>query len=109
MLHLHVDSIDDEPFTLDRTMEGKAFPLLTEVSQGGAATFRHPVRIHVNAIVVDETVLISGTVETLAQIPCSRCLAHFELPIQTDFSLTALPRGPCQRRVTTGRRNRTRA
>lgn len=39
----------------------------------------------------ETTVFVKGSVKTSIQLPCSRCLEHFEFPVQSEFSVTFIP------------------
>ena len=95
MLQIHILSIKEHGWDLDKTVDVKSFPLLTSISQKGTVSFNQPVHVRIHAtIIADDTVIIKGAVSTLAHIPCSRCLESYDLTIDTEFTATATPDNP---------------
>ena len=94
MLRIHIDSITEKGLDLDERVDASRLPLLNAVSQEEALRFNRPVHVRVHAAVAGETVLIDGSATSRVHINCSRCLAPFDLPIQSDFSATAVAELP---------------
>lgn len=90
MLRIHIDSITDKGLDLDERVDASRLPLLNAVSQEDALRFNRPVHVRVHATVAGETVLIDGSATSRVHIHCSRCLAQFDMPIESYFSAAAV-------------------
>jgi uncharacterized protein len=91
MLAIHIESIGDHALHLDQNINSSDLPMLAALSRESKIVLCHPVRVHIRATMVDARVLIEGKVETIAKLLCSRCLAPYELAIESEFSVTASP------------------
>lgn len=49
--------------------------------------FVEPVEVNLLVNYSGEVFLGRGTLRTLLELPCSRCLDHFRYPVETEFSL----------------------
>jgi uncharacterized protein len=91
MLKLFIGSITDRGMDLDETVDAARLPLLHALSGEGEVSFTRPVHVRLHATIAGETVLIDGSAMTAVRIRCSRCIESFDLRVETDFSLTAVP------------------
>ena len=90
MLRIYIDRITDKGLDLDERVDASSLPLLNAVSQEDALRFKGPVHVRLHAAIAGETVLIDGSAASRVDIPCSRCLDPFDLPIESNFSATAV-------------------
>ena len=91
MLQIHIGSITEKGLDLIENVEATALPMLNVIGHETILHFVETIQVHVHTSIVKKTVLIVGTAKTKIKVPCSRCLAPFDLDIATDFSTTAMP------------------
>lgn len=94
MLSINIDQITELGLDLIEKVDAAALPLLNELSQESSLRFIRPVDVRIRATVADATVLIDGSLSTSLRMACSRCLNSFDLKIDTDISVTAVPKTP---------------
>ena len=76
---MQVDLSEEEP--------ASHYPSLAEMETAGECSFTAPVRAQVSAVWEYGHVRASGTVASAVRLSCSRCLAEYELPISSEFTI----------------------
>ena len=67
--------------------EAKNFNVLQQMADQGECTFTEPIQIDLMIIAERDLFKLKGLITTTAQMPCSRCLVAYDLPIQHKFTL----------------------
>ncbi len=68
------------PMTVDREDPPAAYELLDDPEY----RFEKPVQLRIQLSLVGDTVLIRGSVETVASVECARCLHPIEVPLRAE-------------------------
>ena len=63
------------------------YPSLAEVEKDGGCTFIAPVSAQVSALWEYDHVRATGSVSSAVRLTCSRCLAEYELPLSSEFTI----------------------
>lgn len=63
-------------------------PLLFDLAEDPDYIFDEPVQLQLTLTLVGTTVLVRGTVSTIAKAPCSRCLEPLRVALRAAVSLT---------------------
>jgi uncharacterized protein len=82
-LIIPVDRLHKEPLHLQLELEPVALDLIDEEFE-----FMAPVRIDLTFHLVGKDILAQGTLETLAQTPCVRCLVPTPVPLRVEVTET---------------------
>lgn len=83
-----IDQIkDNKPFTLHAEDPVESFPILTGMQSDGGITFVGPVRSDISVEREYDHLRLEGRVITQVSLVCSRCLATFETPIDSTFTI----------------------
>src|SRR5687768_8172482 len=76
-----------EPFVLDRVFRPEELELKDQLY-----TLRSPVRFSgLASVLSDVGVRIQGSLGTLLDLVCSRCLKNFQQPLEKSFDLVYMP------------------
>lgn len=86
-MKIRVDHIQDKPFSLRTEEPAGSFPVLYGMQAGGECTFAGPVLIDITAAREFDHVRVSGRVSTRIEMVCSRCLATYETPLDSLFTI----------------------
>ncbi len=92
MIRIHIGSILENGLDLVQTIAADRLPLLNEIPGEDRVVFNRPIQARIHATRFGDTVSIRGTLSAQARISCCRCLKPFDLPIETEFTATAIPR-----------------
>jgi uncharacterized protein len=87
-LILHTEQIKDKTISREFQETPGSFPVIAEMIENGAFTFRQPLKINIRAFKVRELYQVEGRFQTRIRIGCSRCLKDFDTPLASDFALT---------------------
>jgi len=83
---IDIDKLPKEGLKISRDFEYLNLDLVEE-----NAVFLQPVHAEVTVRKIGEEVWIKGRIRTCLSFICSRCLAPFELPVDSKFDLIYLP------------------
>lgn len=86
-MKIRVDHIQDKPFTLRTEEPVDSFPVLAAIQADGACTFTAPVMVDITAAREFDHIRVTGRVSTRAELVCSRCLATYEAPLASAFTI----------------------
>ncbi|HEX9079492.1 MAG TPA: DUF177 domain-containing protein [Desulfuromonadaceae bacterium] len=86
-MKIRVDHIQDKPFSLRTEEPVNAFPVLSGMQDHGECTFTAPVLVDVTAAREFDHIRVSGRVSTKVELACSRCLATYEAPLESLFTI----------------------
>lgn len=86
-MKIRVDHIQDKPFSLRAEEPVTAFPVLSAMQDSGECAFTAPVLVDVTAAREFDHVRVSGRVGTKIELTCSRCLATYEAPLDSSFTI----------------------
>jgi len=84
---ISVDQITDKPFALQAEEPVDSFPVLSGMQDDGVCTFAGPVRYDLTVVREYDHLRVTGTVNTMVLLTCSRCLVAFESSIDSSFTI----------------------
>ena len=87
-MEIRLEQIEEEGLTFKFEKSVDTFPILAEMVANGECEFTAPLRTALRALRIGDLVEIDGDIETSVRLPCSRCLQHFETPLNSSFALT---------------------
>lgn len=82
-----VNTLGDAPIEREQTERAEDIALTAD-----HATFPNPIHTSVKVTRMQEDVLVQGTTETTARMPCSRCLEPVDIPLRGAFETLFVPR-----------------
>lgn len=86
-MKISVDQIKDKPISLHAEEPADAFPVLSRMQSDGECAFAGPVVSDITAAREYDHVRVTGRVSTRVGLACSRCLANFETPLDSSFTI----------------------
>jgi uncharacterized protein len=86
-LKIVLDHILGKPLELKGDKPVESFPALMEIQSAGECTFTAPVSYSVAAAKEYDHIRVTGNVNTVAKLSCSRCLEEFEFAIDSSFTI----------------------
>lgn len=86
-MKISVAQIQDKPFSLHAEEPVDAFPVLSRMQSDGECAFTGPVVSDITAAREFDHVRVTGRVSTAVSLVCSRCLATFETPLDSSFTI----------------------
>ena len=86
-MKINVEKVKRKQIDLGEEEPAAHYPSLAQMEKDGDCSFTAPVRARVSAIWEYDHVRATGSVESAAKLCCSRCLAEFELPISSEFTI----------------------
>lgn len=86
-MKIEIEKVKKKQLDLSETEPVSHYPVLVAMEAAGECTFTAPVSAKVAAIWEYDHVRATGRVESAARLTCSRCLAEYDLPISSDFTI----------------------
>jgi len=86
-LKIRVDDAKKRQIDLSEEEPAVHYPSLAQMEKDGDCSFTAPVRAQVSAVWEYDHVRATGTVESAVRLSCSRCLADYDLPISSEFTI----------------------
>lgn len=86
-MKINVEQITGKPFALRGEEPVESFPILTEMQNDGACSFRGPVRYDLAVVREYDHLRVSGTVKVAVSLTCSRCLTNFESSFDSNITI----------------------
>lgn len=86
-MKIEIDKVKKKPVDLSEVLPASHFPNLAEMEKAGECVFTAPVSARVSAAWEFDHVRAAGRVETAVRLTCSRCLAEYDAPIASDFTI----------------------
>lgn len=80
-----IHNLSDRGATLRYQEKAEDFPLLAELVKKDECGFPFPVDIHLTVQPVDGLFHVTGRIDTVVSLACSRCLAAIDIPLNEDF------------------------
>jgi uncharacterized protein len=93
-MYLRVEQIKEDGLGLEFEAQPEVFPVLSEMITRGECQFITAVKTVLRAIRIDEMIDVKGSINTVARLPCSRCLKEYETALKSRFDLTYVRRLP---------------
>jgi uncharacterized protein len=91
-MRINVDHIPQGGMTAVYSPSADQFPVLKQMCQDGDAGFSLPIQVNVTVRRFGPIVRADASIDTRAELGCSRCLKLFSFPIAADCSLTYTPK-----------------
>lgn len=82
-----IDKVKRTQVDLNEEQPASHYPTLAEMEKAGECSFTAPVRAQVSAVWEYGHVRATGSVESAVRLSCSRCLAEYDLPISSEFTI----------------------
>ena len=86
-LKIRIEQVKRKQLDLSAEEPAAHYPSLVEVEKDGGCSFIAPVSAQVSAIWEYDHVRASGQVLSAVRLTCSRCLAEYELPLASEFTI----------------------
>jgi len=86
-LKIRIDDVKKTRIDLNEEQSAGHYPNLAQMEKAGECSFVEPVRAEVSAIWEYDHVRATGSVTSAVQLSCSRCLAEYQLPISSNFTI----------------------
>lgn len=86
-MKIRIDEVKRTQQDLNEEQPAAHYPNLLQMEQAGECRFTALVRAEVSAIWEYDHVRATGSVTSAVQLSCSRCLAEYELPLSTNFTI----------------------
>lgn len=86
-MKISVDHIQDKALTIQIDEPVDAFPVLSGMQADGTCVFNGPVKGQISAVREYDHLRVVGNVTVSATFTCSRCLASYETPIGSNFTI----------------------
>ena len=86
-MKIRIDEVKKKRLDLNEEVPAEHYPNLVQMEQAGECSFVEPVRAEVSAIWEYDHVRASGSVASAVRLSCSRCLADYQLPIASNFTI----------------------
>ncbi|HIJ96751.1 MAG TPA: DUF177 domain-containing protein [Desulfuromonadales bacterium] len=86
-MKLVVDHIKDTPLALQIDEAAELFPVLALLQHEQGVTFTSPIHGDVTAVREYDHLRVNGRLTTSLLLSCSRCLAEYDAPVDTSFTL----------------------
>lgn len=82
-----VDKVKRTQLDLSEEEPASHYPSLAQMEKDGDCSFTAPVRAQLSAVWEYDHVRATGTVQSAVRLSCSRCLAEYELPLSSEFTI----------------------
>ena len=86
-MKITVDHIHEKPLKMHAEEALELFPLLVGMQSDGACVFTSPVRYDISVAREFDHLRVTGSVNTDVSLVCSRCLATYESPVASAFTI----------------------
>lgn len=86
-MKIEIEKVKKKQLDLAEVEPASHFPSLVEMEKNGECVFTAPVNATVAAVWEYDHVRVTGRVESAARLTCSRCLAEYDIPIASDFTI----------------------
>ena len=83
---IRVDQIQDKPMVLSAEEPVASFPVLIGMQNDTVCSFTSPVSYNVTIVKGHNHFVVSGRVNVMVSLTCSRCLTCYETGIASDFT-----------------------
>jgi uncharacterized protein len=86
-LKIRIDDVKKTRVDQDEVQPAGHYANLAQMEKAGECSFTEPVSASVSAIWEYDHVRATGTVTSAVQLSCSRCLAEYQQPISSNFTI----------------------
>lgn len=86
-MKIRIDEVKKKQLDLSEEEPAAHYPNLVQMEQAGECSFSEPVKAEVSAIWEYDHVRATGSVTSAVRLSCSRCLAEYQLPIASNFTI----------------------
>ena len=86
-MKIEIDKVKKKQLDLAEVEPASHFPALVEMEKAGECTFTAPVSTQVSALWEYDHVRAAGKVESTVRLTCSRCLAEYDFPVSSEFTI----------------------
>lgn len=86
-MKIEIEKVKRKQVDLSEVEPASHFPSLADMEKTGECSFTRPVSAQLSAIWEYGHVRATGKVESAVRLTCSRCLAEYESPIASEFTI----------------------
>lgn len=86
-MKIHVDEIKEKPKVFSVEEPADLYPILVASQEAGECRFIAPLKLWGTVTREFDHIRVNGRVETRVALTCSRCLAGFETPVVSSFTI----------------------
>jgi len=86
-LKIRIDDVKKTRIDLNEEEPAGHYPNLVQMEQAGECSFVEPIKTELSAIWEYDHVRATGKVTSAVQLSCSRCLAEYQLPVSSSFTI----------------------
>lgn len=86
-MKIRVDEVKKKRVDLNEEESATHYPNLVQMEKAGECSFLAPVKTELSAEWEYDHVRATGNVTTTVKLTCSRCLAEYEVPVRSDFTI----------------------
>lgn len=86
-MKIRIDELKDKTVELSAEEPIRDFPTLLALQDAGECVFLSPLQVHLYVAREYDHIRVSGGVETTLRLICSRCLAEFQIDINSPFTI----------------------
>jgi uncharacterized protein len=86
-LKIRIDEVKKKRVDLTEEEPAAHYANLVQMEKAGECSFVEPVHAEVSAVWEYDHVRATGTVHSAVQLACSRCLAEYQLPVNSSFTI----------------------
>lgn len=86
-MKIRIDDVKKTRIDLNEEEPAGHYPNLVQMEQAGECSFVEPIKTELSAIWEYDHVRATGKVTSAVQLSCSRCLAEYQLPVSSSFTI----------------------
>lgn len=86
-MKISVEHITEKPLVVSGEENLETFPVLLEMQKNKECVFKGPIRFDLTAQREFDHLRVTGKVQVVSQLSCSRCLADFEAELTSRFTI----------------------
>lgn len=86
-MKIRIDELKDKTVELSAEEPLDAYPNLLALQEAGECIFLSPLQVHLTIAREYDHIRVNGRVETTLRLACARCLAEFQMEIDSPFTI----------------------
>ncbi len=86
-MKIRVDELKDKTVELSAEEPLEGYPNLLALQEAGECIFLSPLQVHLTVAREYDHIRVNGRVETALRLNCARCLAEFQMEINSPFTI----------------------
>ncbi len=86
-MKIRIDELKDKTVELSAEEPLGGYPDLLALQEAGECIFRSPLQVRLTVVREYDHIRVNGRVETTLRLNCARCLAEFQMEINSPFTI----------------------